>query len=177
MMANLREPYAGTTMASLMWSDIVERAIDRVAAAGKGSDLGRTIWKARYQDEGAAWLRLREMLLPILRAKYPHDRALLTEALVRQAIFEYKWTKCTECKGRGEHVVEDLRITCNICHGTTTRLYKDQDRARSMEITLKETIASNYKLQWLLGLMQGEDDRFNKHMTIELERSFSSDLY
>ena len=54
---NLREPYAATAFAGLGWSEISERPIDRVAAAGLADSLGVSLWKAKYQGSSGAAIR------------------------------------------------------------------------------------------------------------------------
>jgi len=170
MMANLREPYAASSLASLAWSETQEKAIDRVAASGRASTLGVALWKARYMLEADAYLLARSLLRLMYIKRYRSDSLLVVDAFVNQALIEFTATPCVECNGTGERMVDDHLLICNVCSGSRLRRYSDQERARCMRLSYAITQAFGYKLRWLLETMQSEDAAVNRQMNIELER-------
>jgi hypothetical protein len=106
-----------------------------------------------------------------MRERYPRDNTSLTEALVGQALVEYLATQCAACAGIGERMIEDKRIVCEVCQGTRLHRYSDMERSRRMQISYGLTKASAHKLQWLSGVIEGQDSEANRRMAIELERA------
>jgi hypothetical protein len=169
-MANLRESYAATGYASLEWSELGEKAIDRVAASGKCSKLGVSLWKAKFLLESAAYQKAQRELLLVYKTRYFHDDQIIGEALVSQALVEYIAPQCRVCNGEGERIVNDLKVVCEACSGSKMHRYSDKERALRMQMSYGRTKASAHKLRWLLNFMQDEDRTVNLQMNVELER-------
>jgi hypothetical protein len=166
-MANLREPYAATALASLEWSETQEKAVDRVAASGRCANIGVALWKAKYMLEATSLCSAHTMLCYVYRTRYPSDPAQWASACAKQALLEYIATQCRVCHGVGELVRDDLRVVCGECSGTALHRYSDDERAALMG---REVRARDEKLRWLLGVISAEDGQVNARLNIELER-------
>jgi hypothetical protein len=168
---NLREPYAATALASLEWSEVRERAIDRVAAAGKCSRLGLDLWKARYLLEVKAYQDVSESLRLHYLNKYKAESQGIAERIVSECLHEFLGPVCLVCSGRRELVVGDLKITCAECDGSGLRRYSDIDRARHMQLSLQYVRLLSRKIGWLMGELFDLDRSVNVIMAEELERT------
>ena len=168
-MANLRETLAATAYSGLGWDENREKAIDRVAASGKADRLGLTLWKAKYMLESSAYIAAHNELMAIYRKRY-RDNQTVASAIVEQALREYLSPACRACRGVGEMMVNERRVICEACGGSSIHRYGDQERAKTMKISYSLTKASSHKLQWLSGLLQGADKRVNYCLNMELGR-------
>lgn len=169
-MSNLREAYAGTALASLEWSELRERAVDRVAAAGKADPFGIKLWRAKYLLESSAYLALQKELLTIYQNRY-RDNATVSQALVQQALHEFLAPACRDCAGRGEMLFDERLIVCETCKGSKIHRYSDEERARTMNISYAVTKKSQHKIRWVLEFMGTHDRKVNGVLSYELERA------
>lgn len=169
-MANLREAYAATSMASLEWNAERERAVDRVAAAGRCPTLGLNIWKARYLLEGKAYQDALNGLRLHFQERYRAEGQDMTRRLVDQAFHEYMSDKCKTCLGAKEVLLNELKVSCETCGGSGIRRYTDFERARTMQISMQKVKSVSHKLAWLLGELAGMDKQVNAIISAELER-------
>jgi hypothetical protein len=168
---NLREPYAATALASLEWSEVRERAIDRVAAAGKCSRLGLDLWKARYLLEVKAYQDVSESLRLHYLNKYKAESQGMAEKIVSACLHEFLGPVCLVCSGRRELIAGDLKITCAECDGSGLRRYSDLDRARHMQLSLHYVHLLSRKIGWLMGELHDLDRAVNSVIAAELERT------
>lgn len=168
-MSNLREAYAATALAGLGWDDNAEKAIDRVAASGKATALGVFLWKAKYQLESRAYQSAIKEALSLYMKRYRDSRGT-AERLVDQAMREYIAPACRLCSGRGEMVLDELKVICATCEGSKTHRFTDTERATAMQLSYALTKHCAFKIKWLLGLFGDEDKRVNYILNIELER-------
>lgn len=167
--ANIREGYAATGMANLDWSEIQERAIDKVAAAGRVSAIGVLIWKSKYGLESVAYRELAKQLLVVYRNRYS-DRREIAETLVDQALREFVAGQCSLCKGAREVLHSQLMVTCPDCHGSGIRRFSDAERSTSMQMSWGLTKRIGHKITWMLGFLTAEDKAVNQQMSSQLER-------
>jgi hypothetical protein len=168
-LSNLREAFSATALANLDWSEIQEKAIDRVAASGKATTLGISLWKARYQLESRAYQTALKQALEAFCKRY-RDRNAVAEQIVAQAMREYIDSCCKTCNGVGEMVINDLRVVCDACAGSKVHRYSDRERAERMTVSYAIVKHSVHKINWLLGQFYDEDRRLNYLMCWELER-------
>lgn len=169
-MANLREAYAATCLASLEMDAERERAVDRVAAAGRCPTLGLNIWKARYQLESKAYKEALGGLQAHYRGRYGADTPETAARVVEQAFHEFLSAMCRDCQGAKELMAGELRVVCQTCEGSGIRRYTDFERARSMQISMQRVRLLGHKLQWTLSEMQSLDNQVNTIISAELER-------
>jgi len=169
-MANLREAYAATALASLEMDAERERAVDRVAAAGRCPTLGLNIWKARYQLEPTAYKDALNGLSTHFRDKYKAESHVIARMLVEQAFHEFMSPQCKTCSGAKHVMTGELKVTCPTCEGYGLRRYTDFERARSMQISMQRVKSLEHKLAWLLREMQSMDNQVNVIISAELER-------
>jgi hypothetical protein len=167
---DLREAYASTALASLEWSEERERAVDRVAAAGRADPLGVLLWKAKYQLESKAYQDAHKTLVAQFRARYCSETAEIADRCVYEALSEFMGPACQDCNGARELIVADLRIECEACNGTGIRRYTDFERARRMEISLSRVRVLSGKLRWLACELGSLDRAVNSVLNEELER-------
>lgn len=169
-MTNLREAYASTALASLEWSEERERAIDRVAAAGKCSRLGVDLWKARYMLESKAYQDCSEGLRLHYLNRYKAESQGIAERIVSECLHEFLGPVCLVCSGRRELIAGDLKITCAECDGSGLRRYSDVDRARHMQLSLEYVLVLSRKIGWLMNELFELDRSVNAVLAEELER-------
>jgi hypothetical protein len=169
--SNLREAYASTALASLEWSEERERAIDRVAAAGRCSRLGVDLWKARYMLESKAYQDAFNGLVAAYLVRYRAESQGIAEKCVSEALHEFLGPVCTVCNGRKVLIAEALKIECDVCHGSGIRLYSDVDRAHAMQLSLGRVRSLNPKLGWLMNELHDLDRAVNSVIAAELERA------
>jgi hypothetical protein len=167
---NLREAYANTHHASLEWSEERERAIDRVAAAGRCSRIGMDLWKARYMLESQSYQDCAGSLLLQFQARYKAESQTIARKCVDEALHEFLGPECAMCSGAGEIMAGELKVTCHVCEGSKLRLYTDIDRARHMELSLGMVRKLAGKLAWLMRQMHDMDRAVSAVMAWELER-------
>lgn len=172
---NLREPYAATAFANLGWSEIAERPIDRVAAAGFADPLGTTLWKGKYQDSASAnvkaVLALTKRVFERFNGRYKNEATDMSLRITAQCMLEYLRPNCETCLGRGETVLKNgVKIVCHECNGTQVKRYSDFDRARSMQISLAKVRAIAHKMGWLACEIQRLDSGVNSIMNGQLEK-------
>lgn len=168
---NLREAYAGTAFANLDWSEIGERPIDRVAAAGWASELGVELWKAKYQKSPGSVVRACNGLLKRFKDRYHSEDRDMCLRVAHQCLLEYLRPNCGTCLGRGEVALENgVKIICKTCNGTQVKRYSDFERARSMKISLAKVRAVNHKIAWLAKEVQVLDSEVNRVLNEQLER-------
>lgn len=167
---NLREAYSATALASLEWSEERERAVDRVAAAGKASPLGLSLWKARYMLESSAYQSSKAGLTALYRVRYSREEPRVVAAVIEQCLHEYLSPFCLTCNGTKAVMVEELKAVCPGCHGSGIRRYADEDRAGTMQLSYGLVKRLAHKMRWLLGEMQGMDRDVNKVLAEQLER-------
>lgn len=170
LLSNLREPFASTSIAGLGWDENREKAIDRVAAAGKASELGVNLWKARYMLEVKAYQSTREGLVALYRERYRREEPRLVASVIDQCLHEFLSPFCGSCNGAKEMMAGDLKVTCQSCSGTGVRRYGNEERARAMKISFGLLKRMEHKFKWLLGEMQGLDRDVNKVLADQLER-------
>lgn len=168
--SNLRGVYASVSLANLAWDENQERAIDRIAASGKAAKLGVYLWKSRYMLEVAAYHRAHDLLLVLYRRRYARDSITVAKAMVEQAMLEYIYPQCRACLGKGERMVDEVLVMCDVCAGSRVHKYKDAERSRRMQISYSITRASGHKLAWLHDRITDEDRQVNERLNIELER-------
>ena len=171
-MSDLREAYSATALASLEWSETRERAIDRVAAAGKASPLGINLWKARYMLEAPAYHQAITGLVEHYLGRYKREDVPIVRIIVEQVISEYLAPFCVDCSGAREMVVNDLKVVCGTCEGSGLRRYTDTDRARLMKMSLQRIRSLSRKMQWLTNEMGTMDRDVNQVLQVELERGW-----
>lgn len=169
-MANLREAYAATSLASLEMDAERERAIDRVAAAGRCPTLGVNIWKARYMLESKAYQDALGQLRLHFSDRYRAESLDIAKRIVEQCFHEFLVNACKDCNGAKELMAGELRVICETCEGSGIRRYTDFERARSMKLSMQRVKSLNHKLNWLLGEIQSMDNQVNTIMAAELER-------
>jgi len=169
-MPDLRESLAGTVLASLEWSEIAEKAIDRVAASGKAHALGLSLWKAKYQLEVSSYHDARGGLIRLFRAKYPSETPEIAVACVDEALHEWLGPACKACLGARELVSEALRVVCSRCNGSGLERYSDVQRAKRMQLSVGRVHKLARRLQWLAGELGSLDRAVNSVLCEELER-------
>ena len=169
-MTNLRTAYGATAMASLEWTEERERAIDRVAAAGRAAPLGLLIWKARYQLESKAY----QAAIKLLTTRYlEHYRAESPETAgkaVEQCFSEFMGPACSGCNGAKELVSENLRVVCPTCQGSGIRRYSDTERSGRMKLSYGLTKHLAHKMSWLMCEIGSLEKGVNAVLAWELER-------
>lgn len=169
-MADLRAPYAATQYAGLAWSDHeVERAVDRVAAAGLVSPFGLTLWKCAYGHSSVDRATLEAELYRRYTSRY-RDSPELSRAIVDQALREYLSPACLLCHGKREVLHDTLLVPCPTCSGTGVRKYDDVARASGMQISYAIAKQSAHKIGWILNLLSREDKAVNLQLSVQLER-------
>ena len=168
-MSNLREAYAATALAGLGWDENKEKAIDRVAAAGKADAFGILLWRSKYMLESVAYAQARNQLLNLYRKRY-RDNTAVSVAMVEQGLREYLAPACRVCRGVGDMLVNERLVVCEACGGCKIHRYSDSERARTMKLSFALVKASSHKLRWLLELLGTSDKRVNMVMNVELER-------
>ena len=171
---NLRESYAGTAVAGLGWSDHGERPIDRVAAAGLADPLGMMLWRAKYEGSEGQALEAWRNLVFVLESRYRAENKETCERIVSQCMREYLHASCEICLGRGEMMLEKIRIVCNRCHGVKVKRYSDIDRARSMKISIAKARVLGHKIAWLAGEINRLDAGVNGVLVRQLERQVAA---
>lgn len=147
----------------------MERAIDRVAAAGLVTPIGVLIWKAKYALESVAYQKLAKEVLEIYRKRYS-DRAEIAQILVDQALREFVAGQCSLCKGATEVLHSELMVSCPECHGSGIRRFSDAERSTSMKISWGFTKRVGHKIGWVIGFLTAEDRQVNQMMSIQLGR-------
>lgn len=167
-MSDLREAYSATSLASLEWDENREKAIDRVAAAGKASPLGIAIWKSKYMLESRAYSDAIRLLTAWYREKYNREQSWLAEKIAEQCLYEFIFDFCASCQGAGEVVIEDLKVSCGTCQGSRVRRHSNSERASRMKISWSLTKALTHKLQRTICKVFEEDRTVNLVMTNEL---------
>src|SRR5574337_251480 len=113
--ANLRESYAAAALASLEWSPERERAIDRIAAAGKADKLGIEIWRCKYSLESKAYRNAARMLQARFQERYRSEMPFIAEACTLEALGEFLGPACSMCNGARELITESLKVICETC--------------------------------------------------------------
>jgi hypothetical protein len=169
---NFRECYAATGFASLEWSDISERPIDRVAAAGLCKDpLGVLIWKSKYCLESVAYREAQKQLSERLKEKYPLEAGLILDKLAEQCLREYLSDKCKACHGAREMIVGSRRITCEVCSGFGIRRWTDFERARGTGLAIGRVKTLERKFSWTVNLLLTLDSEVNRQIEFYLGRT------
>jgi hypothetical protein len=170
-MNNLRYAYAATSHAGLGWDETQEKAVDRVAAAGRASYLQANIWKACYLAEDRATLAAVRGLTHAYLARYKNDNAGIALKIVAQALHEYIYRQCKTCSGRGEMRGALLVKVCEACSGTGIHRFDDDaDRARRMGVSKRQAELCGHKISWVYKRISEEDSDMNRIMIDELER-------
>lgn len=169
-MSDLRQAYASTALAGLGWDENMEKAIDRVAAAGRATAFGVSLWRAKYQLESTAYREVVAEALAMFRKRYSADPDELSAALVDQALREYLVPSCRACSGSGETSSRDLRVVCPTCSGSKVHNFTDMERCESMRISYAMAKHAAFKIVWLLGVLEHEDRIMNREMNLQLER-------
>lgn len=169
-MADLREAYSATALASLEWSEERERAIDRVCASGKASPLGVNLWKARYMLESAAYESSKKGLIALYLERYRREEPRVVAAVIDQCLHEYLSPFCSTCNGAREMMVGELKAVCASCQGSGIRRYTDEERAGMMKVSYGLTKRLAHKFKWLMGEMHGMDRDVNVVLAEQLER-------
>lgn len=172
--ANLREVYAATALASLEWSELREQAVDRVAASGKVPALGLLLWKARYQLESKAYQEAHKKLAQAFLERYRSETADTAERCVDQALHEFLSPACSECNGARELIADDLRIECEACRGSGIKRYSDQERSRYMKVSMAKVRVLSGKLYWLACEMGTQERLVNGILVEELRGTESA---
>ena len=168
-MSNLREAYAATALAGLGWDENKEKAIDRVAAAGKADKLGIWLWRSKYMLESVAYSHARKAVLDAYSKRY-RDNLTVSTAMVEQALREDLAPACRNCRGVGEMMINERIVICETCAGSKIHNYGDQERAMTMKLSYGLVKTAHHKLRWLLELLGTADAKVNYVMCIELER-------
>lgn len=169
-MANLREAYAVAARRSLKWSEDHERAIDRIAAAGRCPSVGCALWRARYALDTLSYQSARKALVKHYAIRYPSELNEITQRVVEQALHEHLSPSCETCYGAGELINETRRVACPECFGHRVRRYSDQERSRMMQLSFERVRRLNHKITWLLGEMGNWERMVNSILNDELER-------
>ena len=165
----MRDAYAGTGRASLAWG-ITERAVDRVAAAGKCSELGMNLWRTKYGLDSISFLRAVEQLSVVYSGRYRREDADLVGKLCFQAISEWVAQFCTTCAGTREVMHGDLKAICTACAGSGVRRYTDEQRARMLSISFDKIRRMGGRFRWLHDYISRQDGLVNDVMARNLER-------
>jgi predicted RNA-binding Zn-ribbon protein involved in translation (DUF1610 family) len=166
----LREPYAVAARQSLLWNETVEKAIDRIAAAGRCPTIGVELWRAKYALDTLSYLSARRGLMLYFMARYKSEKTETAERVVEQALHEHLSPVCERCMGVGELVTESLRVMCPECLGHRIRRYSDSERSRLMRMSFQQVRVLSHKLTWLMGEMGSWETSVNVIMNQELER-------
>jgi len=166
----MRELYAATHHASLQWTEDHERAIDRVAAAGRAPTLGVQIWRARYMLESKAYQDAINGLTAHYLARYKAERPDMARRLVEEILSEFMGPSCISCNGARELVEDELRVVCDSCHGTGLRHYTDMERAGRMKLSYGRVKSLSHKMMWLMDEIGSMDKSVNEIVSFELER-------
>lgn len=169
-MSNLREAYAGTVLASLEWSPERERAVDRCAAAGRADELGVLLWRSRYCNESAAYVKARGLLVRLYLQRYKSEKPETALKVVEEALSEWLGPACSSCNGARELIHEGLRITCNSCGGSGLKRYSDFERAGRMKMSMAHVRLLSHKLTWVAKELGSLDRAVNSVIATELER-------
>lgn len=169
-MANLREAYAASAHQSLQWTADVERAVDRVAAAGMVDRFGADLWRARYGLDSASFRNAIKLLTRVYAERYPRDGEMMASKCADQVISEFLASFCTSCLGSREALNGDLKAPCSACSGTGLRHYTDEERSRIMGLSYAVVKHASHKLQWLHNFVSTQDSIVNTIMARELER-------
>lgn len=164
-MADLRRAYAATQYANLDWSEIAERPVDRVAAAGHTRNL--EVWKAAYSADRPAYVKLQRMLRRVFVSKYPRDP--LVGCIVDQALHEFLSPSCRAC--HGHQVAPGIEaMVCQSCGGSGAHRYSDAQRSTLMQISFAQARRAAAKITWLVGWLTGQDKEINRLMNEALGR-------
>ncbi len=169
-MANMRPAYAATECANFDWSEISERPIDRIAAAGFVDCMGLLLWKAIYNNDSRALDGLYKGLIKHFMERYKRENQENVQRIVIQCLHEYFNPKCPSCRGTAEAMIGELRTLCKTCDGTGLRHYSDSDRSISMQISYARTKLAGHKLKWLSAEISKIDKVVNTVMNQQLER-------
>lgn len=187
-MANLREAYAVAASQSLKWNDDYERAIDRIAAAGRCPAVGCALYRARYALDALSYQSARKALMRHYAARYPSEMKEIALSVVEQALHEHLSPSCETCLGAGQVVVgnldpsrdssremleshsRELKTTCPECMGHRVRRYSDSERSRMMKLSFERVRKLDHKINWLLGEMGNWERKVNAILNDELER-------
>lgn len=161
---NLRESFAATHHASLEWSPISERAIDKVAASGLCDPLGVLLWKARYMLESWAYKQAEQELKLRIRVKFPREVGLNLDKVIEQSLKEFMSDKCLSCNGRASVTINNLKITCEACSGSGIRRYTDFERARYTKLALGRIRTLQRHFNWTTDLMMTLEGTVNAEM-------------
>jgi len=170
IIANFRESYAVAARQSLAWDDNHERAIDRIAAAGRCPRIGCELWRARYALDAMSYHSARKGLIKVYRERYTSEFESIIEKVVDQALHEHLSPACETCLGSGEVVCGELKVVCPECMGHRVRRYSDSERSRMMQVSYQRSKSLAHKLAWLLNKMGTWEAQVNVIMNNELER-------
>ena len=170
-MSNMREAYAATSHANLQWSEISERPIDRVAAAGLCDPLGVMLWRIKYQNEDKWKFNAANLTALKMVRKYPSEPELICFKVAEQAIREYSKTNCKKCSGVKEVIGKYRRITCDVCSGSGIRRWTDFERARGTGLAIGRVKTLERKFSWTVNLLLTLDAEVNRQIEFYLGRN------
>lgn len=170
MNLNLRESYASTHHANLGWDEVYERAIDKVAASGRASALGVSLWRAKYQNEARAYRTAQRCLYSVYAGAYQSECQIVRERVANQVLREYVAEMCQTCLGIGELVEKKLRVVCGTCNGVRVKWYGDRERAAMMDLSLQRVRLLAHAIRWLAEQVEKADRQVNAVLVVQLER-------
>lgn len=169
-MSNLREAYSATAYAGLGWDENQEKAIDRVAASGKATSLGISLWRSKYQLESRSYQKAHALALEIFAKRY-RDSLRIAQECVWQALREYvDMSLCSACNGQGGLLIDQKWATCPVCDGQKYATWGDKLRSARMGMSQQRVRALAHKINWLALQFSEADRAVNYQLNIELER-------
>jgi hypothetical protein len=99
---------------------------------------------------------------------YSGEQRWLAVKIVEQSLYEYIFQFCHDCGGAGEVVINELKVPCGTCSGSTVKRYSDKERCARMKISWAMTKAIARKLQRTMIKIFDEDRLLNYALNVEL---------
>ena len=164
-MPDYRARYAGASLAGLSWDENQEKAIDRVAAAGKVTNIA--LWDTAYGLSHAGLAKLERDLTHVLEQRYKGEQQCAK--IANQAVLEWVFGACPRCQGSGEVLHSNKIVVCPECAGAKLHRYSDEERSRMMQLSYAKVRQHlRHKLTWALGWLGHLDRRTNIEFNVEL---------
>jgi hypothetical protein len=125
----LREAAAAASNATSLADAEVLQLLGAIAHA---PPLGRALWRYAYAGQERAGIEARWLLVHEAMRRWKWPPTALLGHLAALAVLEWSNRQCLRCDGRGEYVGAQLRVMCELCHGTGLRRHSNRARREFM---------------------------------------------
>lgn len=155
----------------LSMSPTEERAIDRVAALARTSELGAAVLRVKYGLDASSASTVHSALVRRVKRKAPRTDPGILDRLAARVLLEFVDDRCEHCHGRQWVQRGARRQQCRACNGTGERRPRDIDRASALGLSV-EVYVKHWasKLERMLAVLKGADSRAAHLLRVELER-------